>query len=329
MTRLGESLTEAQPPVNAIYVYNSNPAAIAPDQSKVLEGFRREDLFTVVHEQFQTDTADYADILLPATTQLEHRDMVKPYGHYYLVYNEPAIAPLGEAKPNWEVFQLLARRMGFEDDCFNDTDEDIISQALATEYAPFRDITLERLKRDGWARLNLPETFAPFSEGGFLTPSGKCEFYSEALERAGLDPLPAFIPPRESPDSAPELALRYPLQLLSPPANSFLNTTFSHLPSFLKSEREPFIQLNEEDATRRQINDGELVRVWNDRGECKLVARISDRVKPGVAVALSIWWNKLSPGRTNINQTSSQALTDIGAGATFYDNLVEVAKCVD
>jgi anaerobic selenocysteine-containing dehydrogenase len=326
MTRLGEALTEAQPPVNAIYVYNSNPAAIAPDQSKVLEGFRREDLFTVVHEQFQTDTADYADILLPATTQLEHRDMVKPYGHYYLVYNEPAIAPLGEAKPNWEVFQLLARRMEFEDDCFNDTDEDIISQALATDYAPFRDITLERLKRDGWARLNLPENFAPFSDGGFRTPSGKCEFYSESLERAGLDPLPAFIPPRESPESSPELAARYPLQLLSPPANSFLNTTFSHLPSFLKSEREPFIQLNEEDAARRQINDGEPVRVWNDRGECRLVARISDRVKPGVAVALSIWWNKLSPGHTNVNQTVSQELTDIGAGATFYDNLVEVAK---
>lgn len=329
MSRLGEALTEAQPPVNAIYVYNSNPAAVAPDQSKVLEGFRRKDLFTVVHEQFQTDTADYADILLPATTQLEHRDMVKPYGHYYLVYNEPAIAPLGEAKPNWEVFQLLAKRMGFEDACFDDTDEDIISQALAADYAPFRDITLERLKRDGWARLNLPETFAPFSDGGFRTPSGKCEFFSEALERAGLDPLPAFIPPRESPDSAPELAARYPLQLLSPPANSFLNTTFSHLPSFLKSEREPFIQLNEEDAARRQIDDGEVVRVWNDRGECKLVARISDRVKPGVAVALSIWWNKLSPGHTNVNQTVSQALTDIGAGATFYDNLVEVARCVD
>ena len=326
MTRLGEALTAAQPPVNAIYVYNSNPAAIAPDQSKVLAGFRREDLFTVVHEQFQTDTADYADILLPATTQLEHRDMVKPYGHYYLVYNEPAIAPLGEAKPNWEVFQLLARRMGFDDDCFNDSDDDIIRQALATDHPQFRGITLEGLKRDGWARLNLPESFTPFSEGGFLTPSGKCEFYSEALDRAGLDPLPAFIPPRESPDSAPELAARYPLQLLSPPANSFLNTTFSHLPSFLKSEREPFIQLNEEDAAHRRINDGEIVRVWNDRGECTLVARISDRVKPGVAVALSIWWNKLSPGRTNINQTASQSLTDIGAGATFYDNLVQVAR---
>ncbi|HEY3138637.1 MAG TPA: molybdopterin oxidoreductase family protein [Blastocatellia bacterium] len=326
MSRLGEALTEARPPVRAIYVYNSNPAAVAPDQSKVLEGFRREDLFTVVHEQFQTDTADYADILLPATTQLEHRDIVKPYGHYYLVYNEPAIEPLGEAKPNWEVFGLLAKRMGFEDESFDDTDEEIIRQALASDHAPLRGITLERLKQDGWARLNLPETFAPFADGGFLTPSGKCEFYSESLERAGLDPLPTFTPPRESPDAAPELAARYPLQLISPPANSFLNTTFSHLSSFLRSEREPFIQLSAEDAERRGIKDGDPVRVWNDRGECRLTARITDRVKPGVAVALSIWWNKLSPGRANVNQTVSQALTDIGEGATFFDNLVEVAK---
>jgi anaerobic selenocysteine-containing dehydrogenase len=326
MTRLGEALTEASPPVRGLFVYNSNPAAIAPDQSRVLEGFKRDDLFTVVHEQFQTDTADYADILLPATTQLEHRDMVKPYGHYYLVYNEPAIAPLGEARPNWEVFRLLAQRMGFDDECFNDSDEDIISQALAADYKPFEGITLDGLKRDGWARLNLPETFAPFAEGGYSTPSGKCEFYSDSMKRIGLDPVPAYIPPRESPSSAPELAARYPLQLLSPPANSFLNSTFSHLKSFVRAEREPFIQLNAEDAKARGITDGETVRVWNDRGSCRLLARVSDRVNPGVAVALAIWWNKLSPGRTNVNQTVSQALTDIGAGATFYDNLVEVAS---
>lgn len=327
MSRLGEALTQARPKVRAIYVYNSNPAAVAPDQSRVLKGFSREDLFTVVHEQFQTDTADYADILLPATTQLEHQDLVKPYGHYYLVYNEPAIAPIAEAKPNSEVFRLLAARMGFDDECFADTDEDIIRQALATDYKPINGITVEALKRDGWARLNLPQTFSPFAEGGFLTPSGKCEFYSEALEQAGLDPLPAYIPPRESPSTAPDLASRYPIQLISPPANSFLNTTFSHLPSFLRSEREPFIQLHAEDAARRGIKDGDAVRVWNDRGTCQLAARITSRVKPGVAVALSIWWNKLSPGRANLNQTVSQALTDIGGGATFYDNLVEVTKC--
>ncbi len=326
MSRLGEALTRLDPPVRAIYVYNSNPAAIAPDQSKVIEGFKREDLFTVVHEQFQTDTADYADILLPATTQLEHRDIVKPYGHYYLVYNEPAIAPLGEAKPNSEVFRLLADRMGFEEGCFKDTDEDIIRQALGSGSPVLEGITLERLKRDGWARLNLPLTFAPFAEGGYSTPSGKCEFYSEAMEWAGLDPLPDYIPPRESPESAPKLAARFPIQLISPPANSFLNTSFSHLTTFLRSERQPFIELNPADAASRNLSDGDMARVWNDRGECLLVARISERVKPGVAVALSIWWNKLSPGLGNVNQTVSQALTDISGGATFYDNLVQIGK---
>ena len=327
MSRLGEALTEAHPPVRAIYVYNSNPAAVAPDQSKVIAGFKREDLFTVVHEQFQTDTADYADILLPATTQLEHRDVVKPYGHYYVVYNEPAIAPLGEAKPNSEVFRLLAERLGFKEDCFNDSDEEIIRQALDSGHPTLDGITLERLKQDGWARLNLPETFAPFAEGGFRTPSGKCEFYSERLKHIGMDPLPAYIPPRESPASAPGLAARYPLQLISPPANSFLNTSFSHLASFLRSEQQPFIEINAADAERRSISDGDMVKVWNDRGDCTLVARISNRVKPGVAVALSIWWNKLSPGRGNVNTTVSQEVTDIGGGATFFDNLVEVALC--
>jgi anaerobic selenocysteine-containing dehydrogenase len=326
MSRLGEALTEARPPVRAIYVYNSNPAAVAPDQSKVLEGFKREDLFTVVHEQFKTDTADYADILLPATTQLEHRDIIRPYGHYYLVYNEPAIAPLGEARPNWEVFRQLAERMGFDDPCFKETDEDIIRQAISTDHPALEGITLERLKRDGWARLNLPEVFAPFADGGFMTPSGKCELYSESLEREGLDPLPDFIPPRESPVTRPELARQYPIQLLSPPARTFLNSTFSNLPSFIRSERRPVVEINPEDARMRGIKDGDLVRVWNDRGECRLFASLSTRVKPGVAVALSIWWNKHSPGHTNINQTVSQALTDLGAGATFYDNLVEIAK---
>ncbi|HXG93078.1 MAG TPA: molybdopterin oxidoreductase family protein [Blastocatellia bacterium] len=327
MSRLGEALTETNnPPVRALYVYNSNPAAVAPDQSKVIAGLMREDLFTVVHEQFQTDTADYADILLPATTQLEHRDIIKPYGHYYLVYNEPAIAPLGEAKPNWEVFRLLAERMGFEEECFKDTDEDIIRQALDVDYEPLRGITLERLKRDGWARLNLPERFAPFAEGGFRTPSGKCEFYSERLEKIGVDAVPNYVPPRESVETAPELAAQFPIQLISPPANSFLNSSFSHLDSFLKSEKQPLILINPEDAARRRVADGDTVRVWNNRGECLLVAKISTRVRPGVACALSTWWNKLSPGGRNVNMTASQAVTDIGGGATFYDNLVEIAK---
>ncbi|HEU4391495.1 MAG TPA: molybdopterin oxidoreductase family protein [Blastocatellia bacterium] len=325
MSRLGEALTEATPPVRALFVYNSNPAAVAPDQGKVIEGLKREDLFTVVHEQFQTDTADYADILLPATTQLEHRDLVKPYGHYYLVYNEPAIAPLGEAKPNWEVFSLLAERMGFDEDCFKDTDEDIIRQAIGNGHPMFEGITLEGLKRDGWAAAKKTDLLAPFADGAFPTPSGKCEFYSERLAKMGVDPVPLYIPPRESPETAPALAARFPLQLLSPPAGSFLNTSFSHLPSFLKAERRPIVEINAGDASSRGIGDGDLVRVWNERGECTLYARISDRVSPGVAVALSTWWNKLSPGGSNVNVTVSQALTDIGGGATFYDNLVEIA----
>jgi anaerobic selenocysteine-containing dehydrogenase len=326
MSRFGEALTEAQPPVRALYVYNSNPAAVAPDQSKVIAGLKREDLFTVVHEQFQTDTADYADILLPATTQLEHRDVVKPYGHYYLVHNEPAIAPLGEAKPNSEVFRLLAGAMGFAEDCFKDSDEEILRQALESPNPMFAGLTLEQLERDGWARLNLPATFAPFSNGDYPTPSGKCEFFSERLAGQGLDPLPTYTAPRESREAAPQLAARFPIQLLSPPANSFLNSSFSHLASFLRSEKQPFVLINAADAGPRHIQDGDAVRVWNDRGECTLIARLSDRVKPGVACALSTWWNKLSPGHRNVNQTVSQALTDMGGGATFYDNLVEIAK---
>ncbi|HYL97764.1 MAG TPA: molybdopterin-dependent oxidoreductase, partial [Blastocatellia bacterium] len=326
MVQLGSALTEAKPPVRALYVYNSNPAAVAPDQSKVIDGLKREDLFTVVHEQFQTDTADYADILLPATTQLEHRDIVKPYGHYYIMYNEPAIPPLGEARPNWEVFGLIAQRMGFEEECFGDSDEDIIEQALSSGVPELEGITLERLKQEGWVRLNLPEKFAPFAEGGFTTKSGKCEFFSEKLENRGLDPLPAYVPPRESPDSSPQLAHQFPIQLLSPAANSFLNSSFSHLSSFLKAENKPVIEISREDAVKRGIEDQDTVRVFNKRGECHLVAKVSARVRPGVAVAPSTWWNKLSPDGVNVNVTTSQELTDLGGGACFYDNLVEVAK---
>ncbi|HKV40202.1 MAG TPA: molybdopterin oxidoreductase family protein [Blastocatellia bacterium] len=329
MSCLGEALTEANPPVRALYVYNSNPAAVAPDQSSVIKGLLRDDLFTVVHEQFQTDTADYADILLPATTQLEHRDLVKSWGHYYMVYNEPAIAPLAEAKPNAEVFRLLAAGMGFQEKCFQDTDEDIIRQALASDDPALGGITLERLKSEGWARANVPEVFTPFAEGGFRTPSGKCEFYSAAMERDGLDPLPAYIPPAESPGVSPDLASRYPIQLLSPAANTFLNSTFANLPSFVKGERHPVIEISDHDARLRNITEGELVKVWNDRGSCKLVARISNRVKPGVAVAPATWWNKLSQGGSNVNSTTSRALTDLGGGPTFYDNLVQVSKTQD
>jgi len=324
MSRLGEALTEARPPVRALYVYNSNPAAVAPDLARVIRGLKREDLFTVVHEQFPTDTTDYADIVLPATTQLEHFDIIKPYGHLYLMLNQPAIEPLGEAKSNSEVFRLLAARMGFTEDCFKESDEEIAASALKTDHPWLKGITLDALKRDGYARLNLPPQFVPFAEGQFPTPSGRCEFFSEQMIKDGLDPVPDYTPPLECREVSPELYEKYPIQLLSPPAHSFLNSTFANLPFFIKDEKEPIVEINAEDAKARNISDGETVRVFNDRGELRLTAYISDRVRAGVAVAPSIWWNKLSPHRRNVNWTTSENLTDMGGGATFYDNLVQI-----
>ncbi|WP_058866508.1 molybdopterin-dependent oxidoreductase [Chloracidobacterium thermophilum] len=333
MTRLGEALTNRDetgspagfdPPVLALYVYNSNPAAIAPDQNQVLAGLRREDLFTVVHEQFFTDTTDYADIVLPATTQLEHMDVVKPYGHLSLMFNEPAIPPLGEAKSNSDVFRLLAQAMGYTEPELQESDEQLIRAVLDVRHPWMEGITFERLRVEGYVRLNLPTPFAPFAEGGFPTPSGKCEFYSESLARQGMDPLPAYVPPRENLHSNPPLAARYPLALISPPAHNFLNSTFVNQDSLRRVEKEPIVELHPSDAEPRGISDGQMVRVFNDRGGFDVRARISERIRPGVAYAPGIWWAKFSPDGRNVNATTGQALTDLGGGATFYDVLVEV-----
>jgi anaerobic selenocysteine-containing dehydrogenase len=327
MSQLGELLTKPlEPPVRALYVYNSNPAAIAPDQRNVLEGLRREDLFTVVHEQFMTDTTDYADIVLPATTQLEHFDLHKAYGHLYLMVNERAIEPLHEAKSNSEVFRQLAARMNFTEECFKDSDEEIARQAISIEHPALSGITLEGIRAAGWMRLNLPETFAPFAEGNFPTRSGKCELYSEQLEAEGLPAVPEFIPPRESLRSAPELAGRFPLALISPAAHAFLNSSFANLPKQLRQELRPFVEIHPRDATARGISDGDSVRAFNERGSCELAAVVTTRAREGVVVSPSVWWNKFSPGKTNINQLTSQRLTDMGGGATFYDALVEIEK---
>src|SRR6266850_2144187 len=314
MSQLGEALTNTNPPVRAVIVYNSNPGAVAPDQQRVLEGLRREDLFTVVLEHFQTDTADYADILLPATTQLEHFDLHRAYGHTYVMLNTPAIQPLGECKPNTEIFRLLAGRLGFEDPCFKDSDEDMARQALAS----LNGITLEDLHEKGWIPLGIGD--APFAQGGFPTPSGKCEFYSERLK--DLDPLPAYIPPREDRLSNPELAKKFPLVLISPPAHHFLNSTFVNL--FQDKEIGPTLEIHESDAALRQISTGSPVQIFNDRGNFLAKAVVTDRTRAGVVCAPSIWWNKLVPGGRNANSTTSEEITDIGGGATFYDNLVDV-----
>ncbi len=327
MSAIGDALLEAKdPPIRALYVYNSNPVAVAPESAKVTAGFAREDLFCVVHEIFRTDTADYADILLPATTQLEHDDVHNSYGHLYAQANNAAIAPLGEARPNTLVFRLLAARMGFAEPCFRDSDDDLARQAFKASDPRASGLDWDSLRKRGFARLAVPSSWAPFAQGNFPTPSGKCEFFSAKLAAQGHDPLPTFVPPRESVASNPVLAQRYPLAFLSPPARNFLNSSFANMPRFVAGEKSPKLDIHPDDAAARSIGEGERVRIWNDRGAFTAQARVTDRARPGVVVAPSIWWRKLSPDGANANAVTSQALTDLGNAATFYDCLVEVAR---
>ncbi|KQV47825.1 MULTISPECIES: molybdopterin-dependent oxidoreductase [unclassified Duganella] len=322
MTTIGDDLLrpaspEFGPQVKAVIVYNSNPLAVAPDSSRVQAGFAREDLFTVVLEHFQTDTADYADIVLPATTQLEHTDAHSAYGHLYMMANNPAIAPMGEAKANTEIFRLLAARMGFDDPCFRDSDDALASVA-------FVQFDWESLKQKGWQKLEVPD--APFACGNFPTPSGKCEFYSESMKKDGLEPLPAYIPNYESAASSPELAAKYPLAMISPPARNFLNSTFVNVQSLRATEGEPQLDINPDDAATRGINHGDMVRIFNDRGSFVCKARVTPKARKGLVVGLSIWWKKLAGDGKNANEVTSQRLTDMGRAPTFYDTLVQVEK---
>jgi anaerobic selenocysteine-containing dehydrogenase len=324
--QIGDALTAREQPVKAVIVYNNNPVAVCPDSEKVLAGFRREDLFCVVMDSFLTDTADYADIVLPATTQLEHYDVHKSYGHLYVLANNPAIAPVGESLPNSEVFRRLAARMGFDEPCFRDSDEDICRTAIKSASPRMRGVEWEGMKQAGWQRLNVAERFAPFAEGGFPTPSGKCEFYSVALEKQGIDPLPFFNPPAESAQSNPALAGEYPLAFLSPPARNFLNSSFAHLKRFRELEGEPRLEMHDEDAAARGIADGDRVRVFNARGSLALRARVNGKPRRGVVVAPSVWWKKYSPDGGNANNLTAQRTADLGGGATFYDCLVQVER---
>jgi anaerobic selenocysteine-containing dehydrogenase len=317
MVTIGDDLLRSASPsfgpaIEAVVVYNSNPLAVAPESAKVVRGFARPDLFTVVLEQFQTDTADYADYLLPATTQLEHWDIHGTYGHTDVMLNRPAIPPVGEALPNSQVFRELAARMGFSDPCFGESDEAMCRGAFGDK-VPF-DLLLEQ----GFARLPVPE--APFADGHFPTASGRCEFYSERLARQGLDGLPDHVPNYESAGSSQ----RYPLAMISPPARNFLNSSFVNVESLRDIEGEPLLEMHAGDAAPRGLADGQVVRVFNDRGEylCKL--RVSPRARPGVVNGLGIWWRKLGLAGTNVNELTSQRLTDLGRAPVFYDCLVEV-----
>jgi anaerobic selenocysteine-containing dehydrogenase len=331
MTTIGDDLLRPSSPgfgpaIEAVIVYNSNPVAIAPDSSKVAAGFARDDLFTVVLEHFQTDTVDYADIVLPATTQLEHVDAHTSFGHLYMMANNAAIAPLGEAKPNTEIFRLLAAAMGFDDPCFKESDDELAAQAFDTGDARAVHFDWESLKRKGWQKLNTPA--APFAQGGFATPSGKCEFYSAAMAADGLDPLPSYLEPYESVASNPHLAKKYPLAMISPPARNFLNSTFVNVKSLRSAEGEPHLDMHPDDAAERGIYNADMVRIYNDRGTFIAKARVTDKARAGLVVGLSVWWKKLGTDGKNANEVTSQRLTDMGRAPTFYDTLVQVERVV-
>jgi anaerobic selenocysteine-containing dehydrogenase len=331
MNQLGHALTELDdPPIAAMVVYNANPAVIAPDQTKVLAGLARDDLFTVVHEQLLTDTARFADVLLPATTHFEQTDLYSSYWHLYLQLAEPAIAPLGEAKPNVEFFALLAQRMGFADGCFEDDVEALIAQALDNPANPFLEgITLGQLKEGGAIRLNVEQPHPAYADGRFPTPSGKIELYSERMARAGYDPLPTHTPLTEGGDGEQPPAGPYPLLFITPPNHFFLNSTYANMPSNVRSEERPRLEIHPADARGRGIVDGDAVRVFNARGEVQLEASLTDDVRPGVVVSRGLWWGRHSPGGFGVNATTPQRLADMGGGATFFSNLVEVGRYED
>src|SRR6266849_1006431 len=337
MVELGQALnTLDAPPVKALFVYNSNPAAVCPNHNDVIRGLRRADLLTVVHEQFFTDTVDYADIVLPATTFFEHKDLQAAYGHYYLQMSDQAIEPMGECRSNVEVFRALAGRMGFEEDCFKDSVDQMMDAALDSENPLLQGIDRARLQREGHVRLNFENQFfisdsqasgsqfsdfLPFAQGNFATPSGKAELYSEDLKAQGLDPVVAFTPPDESRHSAQAKA--FPLELLARKADNFLNSSFCNLAEVQKMEEVGLLEMNAADARVRGISEGDAVRVFNRRGDIVLRARVDGAVQKGV-VSAKLHWAKLSAGTRNINVLTSEKLTDLGNSATFYSVLVEV-----
>lgn len=330
MIRLGDALTREDagvggPPVKALIVYNSNPGAVAPDLNQVRKGLLRDDLFTVVLEHFQTDTADYADWILPATTQLEHWDIHFSYGHLYVTLNRPAIEPLGEALPNSEIFRRLARRMGMTDPEFDESDTDLIRLALSRDDPHMEGITFERLLSDGYARLNVSDPFLPYlTPGGLATPSGKIEIRSDRLGEMGFDPLPTWIPMNDDGGGRRD---DFPLVLLSPPEHPLLNSTFANVPRLARAAGPVTVMLHPEDAAARKIADGEKAWIRNARGSFHAIARITEAVRPGVAASYGVRWAKHSEGGRTVNDTTSQGVTDLGEGAVFYDNRVEVERC--
>lgn len=340
MNRLGAALTGevTNPPIMSLYVYGSNPAAIAPNAGLIVQGLQREDLFTVVHELFMTDTADYADIVLPATSQLEHTDLHKAYGHTVLAYNQQAIPPLGECKSNWEVMGLLAQALGFNEPWLHQSVDEVIAEVLtatAERYPALRGITLERLKQEHHVPLALDSTI-PFDGGlergpRFPTPSGKVELFSGRIAESGLDPLPGWPDPRQvawtepTGESSPTGTASAPLTLISAAAHHFTTSSFANQPDLLAREGTPFVEINPADAAARGIAMGDTVVVENSRGWCKLRAVVTDAVRPGVLASPKGRWGKLDGGR-NVNWTVSDALADLAGQSTFHSNQVWIRR---
>jgi anaerobic selenocysteine-containing dehydrogenase len=319
MSTIGDALLAPASPafgpqIEALVVYNSNPVAVAPDSGKVVQGFAREDLFTVVLEHFQTDTADYADYLLPATTQLEHWDIHTTYGHTDVLLNRPAIAPVGQARSNTDIFRALAAGLGFDDPCFAEDDLTMARQAFGDT------IDFAALLDKGFATAPLPD--APFALGKFPTPSGKCEFFSQRLADTGQDGLPDHVPNYE----VAKTGDTYPLAMISPPARNFLNSSFVNVKSLRDIEGEPLLEMHADDAAARGIVSGETVRVFNSRGTYRCTVRVNQRARPGVVHGLGVWWRKLGLDGSNVNQLTSQQLTDMGRAPTFYDCAVQVER---
>jgi anaerobic selenocysteine-containing dehydrogenase len=362
MVQLGRALNYVNhPPVKALFVYNSNPAAVCPNHNEVIRGLLRPDLFTVVHEQFFTDTTEYADIVLPATTFFEHKDLQKAYGHYYVQVSNQAIAPLGQCRSNVDVFRALAERMGFEEACFKETVDEMIDLALDSADPSLAGLSRERLQHsavrcnfgshrseligqtaqpptspksgdragpepaEGWGTPQFSrvrfDPFLPFAHGNFRTASGKAELYSETLKAQGLDPVAEFRPPAESRHSGAHK--QFPLELLARKHDNFLNSTFSNLPSIQQMEDTGLLEISREDAQARGITNGDEVRVFNARGEIFLKARVDGKVQPGM-VSAKLNLPKLTPGFQSINSLTSEKLADLGNSATFYSVLVEV-----
>lgn len=327
MNLIGDALLNADPPVKVLYNFNSNPGAMMSNQNNLRKGLSREDLFTVVHDLFITDTADYADIFLPAATFFEKPDIHQSYAFWYSSLNSQAIEPLGEAKTVVQVFNQLAQRMGFDDPCFKETEEDIIKGALETDNPFLEGVTYERLQKEGTVRLNTPTTpFVNFENGEFLTDSKKIELYSEKMKEEGLDPVAEYVPLREGPEATPELFAKYPIYLLTGSTSRLCNTTYANTEFFQTIDGVPTVKINPEDASSRGISEGDWVLVENDRGSAKLMARLSDGIKPGVATTVKAYWPKLSPDKQGANFTTPEGVSDIGGGSTFQTNLVQIRK---